>query len=209
MDALNDTFHGLREKVNILVPCVCTRCRTLAEPEFFEQKRLLQRKRDGKLKVECPASYEDVDVLEMLDGIRVDRLPGWAKEESRLKAPPEPEKVERTIKIFLASSSELRADRDEFDLYFRQQNDTLRKQGIYLQIVRWENFLDAMSETRLQDEYNKEIRACDLFVSLFFYQDWKIYRGRIRHRPPAVSGNRQTAHLYLFQECSGEYWKYR
>jgi len=164
---------------------------------------------DGKLKVECPASYEDVDVLEMLDGIRVDRLPGWAKEESRLKAPPEPEKVERTIKIFLASSSELRADRDEFDLYFRQQNDTLRKQGIYLQIVRWENFLDAMSETRLQDEYNKEIRACDLFVSLFFYQDWKIYRGRIRHRPPAVSGNRQTAHLYLFQECFGEYWKYR
>ena len=53
----------------------------MAEPEFFEQKRLLQRKRDGKLKVECPASYEDVDVLEMLDGIRMGRLPGWAKED--------------------------------------------------------------------------------------------------------------------------------
>jgi internalin A len=25
-----------------------------------------------------------------------------------------------------------------------------------------------MSETRLQDEYNREIRACDIFVSLFF-----------------------------------------
>jgi internalin A len=174
LDALNDTFHGLREKVSVLVPCVCGRCRALAEPEFFEQKRLLQRKRDGKLKVECPASYEDVDVLEMLDGIRVDRLPGWAKEEPRPKAPPEPEKVERTIKIFLASSSELRADRDEFELYFRQQNDTLRKQGIYLQIVRWENFLDAMSETRLQDEYNKEIRDCDIFVSLFFTKTGKF-----------------------------------
>jgi hypothetical protein len=73
----------------------------------------------------------------------------------------------KTTKIFLASSEELREDRDAFELYFRQQNDQLRKQGLYLQIVRWENFLDAMSETRLQDEYNGKVRACDIFVSLF------------------------------------------
>jgi GTPase SAR1 family protein len=48
-------------------------------PEFFEQKRLSQRKKDSKLKVECPASYEDVDVLELLDGINVKELPGWGK----------------------------------------------------------------------------------------------------------------------------------
>ena len=73
----------------------------------------------------------------------------------------------RTIRIFLASSAELREDRDAFDLYFRQQNDRLRKQGLYLEITRWENFLDAMTNTRLQDEYNKKIRNCDIFVSLF------------------------------------------
>ncbi|MBC7775815.1 MAG: hypothetical protein H7246_10315 [Phycisphaerae bacterium] len=50
------------------------------EPEFFEQKRLLQRKRDGKLKVECPGSYEDVEVLELLDGVSLKYLPGWAKD---------------------------------------------------------------------------------------------------------------------------------
>ncbi|MCB2262488.1 MAG: hypothetical protein LGR52_06050 [Candidatus Thiosymbion ectosymbiont of Robbea hypermnestra] len=43
----------------------------------------------------------------------------------------------------------------------------MRKEGLYLEIVRWENFLDAMSSTRLQDEYNQAIRNCDLFVSLF------------------------------------------
>jgi internalin A len=59
-------------------------------------------------------------------------------------------------------------------LYFRQQNDQLRKRGVYLEIVRWENFLDAMSETRLQDEYNKEIRACDIFVCLFFTRTGKF-----------------------------------
>lgn len=73
----------------------------------------------------------------------------------------------------MASSSELEEDRDAFDLYFRQQNDRLRKQGIYLEIVRWENFLDAMSETCLQDEYNKEVKACDIFVSLFFTKTGK------------------------------------
>lgn len=67
----------------------------------------------------------------------------------------------------MASSSELEKDRDAFDLYFRQQNDRLRKEGIYLEIIRWENFLDAMSDTRLQDEYNEPIRDCDVFVSLF------------------------------------------
>ena len=32
----------------------------------------------------------------------------------------------------------------------------------------WEDFLDAVSQTRLQDEYNKAIRECDIFVMLFF-----------------------------------------
>jgi hypothetical protein len=115
-----------------------------------------------------------VDVLELLDGIRVDQLPGWANDENTSKPLfQEPEHKVRTIKIFLASSSELKEDRDAFDLYFRQQNDPLRKQGIYLEIGRWENFLDAISGTRLQDEYNKEVKACNIFVSLFFSKTGK------------------------------------
>ena len=31
----------------------------------------------------------------------------------------------------------------------------------------WEDFIDAMSATRLQDEYNKAVEGCDIFVSLF------------------------------------------
>jgi Leucine-rich repeat (LRR) protein len=71
-----------------------------------------------------------------------------------------------TIKIFLASSSEVKQDRDAFELHFRRSNDHWREKGIYLQILRWETFLDAVSETRLQEEYNKEVRNCDIFVSL-------------------------------------------
>jgi internalin A len=75
------TGHGLsvKEKVEKLVPCNCRQCCTLGVPEYFEQKRLLQRKRDNKLTVECPGSYATVNVLELLDGIQANRQPDWAK----------------------------------------------------------------------------------------------------------------------------------
>ncbi|MEO5997951.1 MAG: hypothetical protein ABIN89_14490 [Chitinophagaceae bacterium] len=74
----------------------------------------------------------------------------------------------KTIKNFIASSAELKADRDEFRIFISIENDRLNKQGIYLEIVQWENFLDAISDTRLQDEYNKAIHECDIALCLFF-----------------------------------------
>jgi internalin A len=167
LDALNDSVQGLPDKVDKRIPCNCKKCRAVSVPEFFVQKNLLKRKEDNRLKVECPDSYEDVDVLELLDGLSVEKLPGWAKQKG-------PAALYRTIRIFLASSAELREDRDAFDLYFRQQNDQFLEEGFYLEIVRWENFLDAMSETRLEDEYNKAVGACDIFVSLFFTKTGKF-----------------------------------
>jgi hypothetical protein len=62
-----------------------------------------------------------------------------------------------TKKIFLASSNESVDDRREFESYVRRKNDGLIEKGVYLQPIMWENFLDAMSRSRLQDEYNKAI----------------------------------------------------
>ncbi len=47
----------------------------------------------------------------------------------------------RTIRIFLASSSELKEDRDAFDLYFRQENDRLLKQRYTLRSNAGKTFL--------------------------------------------------------------------
>ena len=71
-------------------------------------------------------------------------------------------------KIFLASSSELKEDRKEFEIFISRKNNDWVNEGVHLELVLWEDFLDAMSQTRLQDEYNKRIRQCDLFVMLFF-----------------------------------------
>jgi Leucine-rich repeat (LRR) protein len=168
LDALNATFEGLRGKLRKLVPCICSQCRQSTTPARYEEQRLLKRKLDRKLTIECPDSYEDVDVLELLDGLRFDAMPAWAKEASNAQQRSDATKpAPRTVQIFLASSSELMAERNAFDLYLRQQTDRLLDSGLYLQVRRWENFLDAMSETRLQDDYNQAVRSCDIFVSLF------------------------------------------
>ncbi len=162
LDAMNDSFKGLHEKVHKRIPCNCTTCRSAASPHFYEHKELLTRKERGKRTIECSRpNYEEVEVLQLLEGVKAAPPPAWAKDTPKA----EPLCV---LRVFLASSSELRVERDDFELYFRQQNDQLRSEGIYLEIIRWENFLDAMSETRLQDEYNKQVRTCDVFVSLFF-----------------------------------------
>ncbi|WP_149276994.1 DUF4062 domain-containing protein [Pareuzebyella sediminis] len=74
----------------------------------------------------------------------------------------------KTIRIFIASSSELKEDRDQFRMFISQENDRLHTKGFYLELVQWENFLDAISDTRLQDEYNNAIRGCDIVLCLFF-----------------------------------------
>jgi len=76
--------------------------------------------------------------------------------------------TQKHIKIFLASSAELKNDREQFEIFIHRENQQLYKKGIFIELVLWENFIDAMSQTRLQDEYNNVVKHSDIFVSLFF-----------------------------------------
>lgn len=82
--------------------------------------------------------------------------------------PEKPGNSLKVYKIFLASSEELMLDRDNFEIFMSRENNEFVKQGFYFQIIRWENFVDAMSKGGLQSEYNKAVASCDIFVSLFF-----------------------------------------
>jgi hypothetical protein len=79
----------------------------------------------------------------------------------------EPEQEIKIIRLFLASSSELKSERDQFEIFINRENNHLINQNKFLRLIVWEDFIDAMSKTRLQDEYDKAIRECDLFISLF------------------------------------------
>ncbi len=75
--------------------------------------------------------------------------------------------MSQTKKIFLASSAELKDDREQFEQFIGRKNKTLNKNGRFIDLAIWEDFIDAMSKARLQDEYNKAVRDCDIFVMLF------------------------------------------
>jgi len=82
LDALNESFTGLRGKVEKLIPCHCKVCLTSSTPTFFEQKDLLRRKELGVPKVQCSENcYRDVDVMELLDGIKMENPPDWATDD--------------------------------------------------------------------------------------------------------------------------------
>ncbi len=86
LDALNDSFQGLKDKVGKWVPCICDTCANLKEPAIFEQKELIDRKHRRKPTIECPKppDYADVSVLELLDGLKLERWPEWAQEPTDL-----------------------------------------------------------------------------------------------------------------------------
>ncbi|HEX5151029.1 MAG TPA: hypothetical protein VFW07_06250 [Parafilimonas sp.] len=74
----------------------------------------------------------------------------------------------KIVSIFLASSSELKEDRDQLQIHIGNKNKEWTKKDVFLKLVLWEDFLDAMSQTRLQDEYNEAISKSDIFLLLFF-----------------------------------------
>jgi tetratricopeptide (TPR) repeat protein len=69
------------------------------------------------------------------------------------------------IKIFLACSKELQQEREKF------RTDVFTKPNIWgddphLQPLLWEDMSDAVSSTRSQEEYNKQVRKSDIFILL-------------------------------------------
>ncbi|MGB3496100.1 MAG: hypothetical protein WBA57_25445 [Elainellaceae cyanobacterium] len=81
--------------------------------------------------------------------------------------PFEPQPM-RKVTLFLASSSELKEDRDQFEIFIYRKCKAWFDQGVFLHLDIWEDFLDAMSAGGLQSEYNQAIKTCDIFVLLAF-----------------------------------------
>lgn len=73
----------------------------------------------------------------------------------------------KTIKIFLASSDELVNDRNAFGNLVRRLDKIYEQKGIRIELFEWEDYDAAYNDRRKQDEYNDQVRACDMFLALF------------------------------------------
>ena len=73
----------------------------------------------------------------------------------------------RTIKIFLASSEELKDERIKFGNFIREIDDDYEPRGIRIKLINWENLISGDCGRPKQDEYNDKVRECDIFIAIF------------------------------------------
>jgi internalin A len=140
-----------------MVPCLCDECKISSEPFFFEYNTLDNYVKKNKPQIECHKSTFNVNIAEMVVAI-------FPKQEDNS---PERQDERKKVKIFLASSNELLDDRREFEIFISRLNDEFYDKGIFLQVILWEYSDNSISLTRKQDDYNKMLKECDFFVSLF------------------------------------------
>jgi len=72
------------------------------------------------------------------------------------------------IKIFLASSNELKPERDQFEIEIYRKTKTWFDKNIFLYLDIWEDMTARMSVTGSQSEYDKFVKDADLFVFLAY-----------------------------------------
>lgn len=160
MNALDDINSGYKGVIaEKIVPCSCKKCEGNPRPTLFKYDDLIRwvvEKEDAD--VFCNEGREFLKIDKLLFNVGLENP---AKKENN-------KKEKTTIQIFLASSSELKDDRVEFELFIGRENKKLNKDNIFLELTIWEDFIDAMTQDGLQKEYNKAVRESDIFVSLFF-----------------------------------------
>jgi hypothetical protein len=74
----------------------------------------------------------------------------------------------KKIKIFLASSNELKSEREQFEIEIYRKCKSWFDKGIFLHLDIWEDMSARLSLTGSQSEYNKLIKNADLFVFLAY-----------------------------------------
>ena len=78
--------------------------------------------------------------------------------------------MKKVIKIFLGSSiKEFEREREAIDLFIRRISDSFEDNyGVRIRPLLCENFDEAYSEIRKQEEYNEKVRESDLCFFIFF-----------------------------------------
>ena len=111
----------------------------------------------------------------------------------------------KTIKIFLASSEELQAEREKMADLIVHLNKLFRCRGIELDLEKWE-YLDASQSTRRkQDEYYDILRQCDISLFIFWRRrgDKTVEELDVAHESMLGGGNPRKIYVF-FKNPNGD-----
>ena len=104
----------------------------------------------------------------------------------------------KTIKIFLASSEELKEERKELADIVANLNHILSKQGVFVDLVKWE-YLDAsMGAAHKQEDYNAELRDCEMCIVLYWTRFGMYTKTELETAYTELKGGRNPRKLYVY-----------
>lgn len=113
----------------------------------------------------------------------------------------------KIINIFLASSEELAEERKELTVLAASLNHILKKQGVFIDINRWEFFDSSMSKKRKQDEYNEILKECDMCLVLWWNRFGKYTEEELNVAYGMINeatGDKPFKLLVYFKDAEGE-----
>ena len=162
-------------EVTELLPCICSICNGQDNPYFFDYSVLKKFKEKSKPFIPCLKSTQDVNIEDLLNGVER-ALTLKEMEDDRMKHmlfstdQYNVKNNEKTaiINVFLASSGSLEKERTRVESELSRKNSLLISQNIYLDLKIWEKVSTSFSVTRKQDDFNKLVLDCDIFICLIF-----------------------------------------
>lgn len=117
------------------------------------------------------------------------------------------------IKIFLASSKELKEERLIFADLVGHLNKALEGQDIIISLVKWEYVDASMGPEHKQEEYNEQLRDCDLCIVLYWTSFGKWTKRELDTAYEEKCAGRNPKRLYVYfkdsEEVSEELQKFR
>ena len=111
---------------------------------------------------------------------------------------------QKTINVFLASPGELKEDRVSFRSFVSEIDETFQKMGRPLKTRMWEGLDASYKGHPEQDEYDRLVRASDMFLALFHTVGGKITIHEFNVALKEFNKNKQTPKIYVYMKALQE-----
>lgn len=111
------------------------------------------------------------------------------------------------IKVFVASSNELKDERDELAVPVLGLNGWLYSRGLEERVAleKWEYLDSSMGVDHKQEEYNRALRACDMAVGLCWRKFGEYTEREVAVARDEIAAGQRVRRLEIwFKEVAGE-----
>lgn len=104
----------------------------------------------------------------------------------------------KTIKVFIASSEELKPERLELIHMIQQLNRILKPKDVEIEPIKWE-YLDAsMGPLHKQEEYNQELKKCEICLVIFWTRFGDYTKSELDTAYSELFAERNLKKLYVY-----------